>query len=79
MSINTANNRLTYQVTEYLDPELMMDTQWGRLTYFNWINVEIKRWLECNCREAWVHQDKITGHVAMWSLKEYQRPVENEV
>lgn len=78
MSTDATNEQTSYQVTEYSDPDSTMDTQWGRLSYLNWLGVEIKRWQEGNFREAWVHQDKATGHVAMWSLKEYQRPVENE-
>jgi len=63
-----------YQVTELGHPDEMIDTQWGRITYKNWLQCESVRWMETNLRQSWIRQNP-EGLVCLVSMKQYQKPV----
>ena len=63
-----------FLVTEPAPGDEQIETQWGRMSYKNWLNCESQRWTEKNFRQSWIRQNP-EGLVALVSLKEYQSPV----
>lgn len=61
----------SYQVTEWANPEEIIESQWGKLCYNHWLQTECSRWAE-KWRTAWVVQHP-DGRVAMFSLAKYMK------
>lgn len=63
-----------FLVTDPSPPDEMIDTQWGRMSYKNWLQCESVRHMEKNLRQSWIRMNP-EGLVALVSLREYQKEV----
>jgi hypothetical protein len=64
-----------YQVTEWGHPDEPMETcRYGTVTYKQYLEIESIRWMESNLRDSWLQENE-EGLVALFSLRDYMRPV----
>lgn len=72
------NSEKTFQITTWGDPNEQILTAWGKLSYKNFLDCEIRRWKDKNFREAFVCENS-EGLIALFCWRdELPCPVEGE-